>query len=179
MPMPTPLTGFLPIVASAPAACTASTPTPPYFDGQSHWYIDGSVESTGKLNVLTYDTETGEYSHFYGTTRNYVLIDLGYGAPEAYSVQLDGEEIGYMRVRAGMARAEYKGATIWSSGDEVDRDSNAAYFRWEEGELTATPLLHDALQAVEYAYREEHPDAPTDALWTFDFELVRYDHSKD
>ena len=61
----------------------------PYFDGQAHWYIDGSVETTGKLNVLTYDTDTSTYSYFDGPARNYVLIDLGLVAPEAYTVQLD------------------------------------------------------------------------------------------
>ena len=36
----------------------------PYFDGHSHWYIDGSAERTGKLNVLQFDTESKEYTYF-------------------------------------------------------------------------------------------------------------------
>lgn len=33
-----------------------------YYDGKSHYYIDGAVEVTGQLNVLHYDCATGEYS---------------------------------------------------------------------------------------------------------------------
>lgn len=32
-----------------------------YFDGKSHYYIDGSVYSHGQLNLLCYDETTGEY----------------------------------------------------------------------------------------------------------------------
>lgn len=32
-----------------------------YYDGESHFYIDGSVEHTGNLLVLTYDEKTGKY----------------------------------------------------------------------------------------------------------------------
>lgn len=149
----------------------------PYFDGQAHWYIDGSVETTGKLNVLTYDTDASTYSYFDGPARNYVLIDLGLVAPEAYTVQLDGEEIGYMRVRAGMARAEYKGTTVWEDGEDVDFSSNASYFQHEKYELVATPLLHDALQAIDRAYCNENPNAATHDLWPLGFELIPYDHS--
>lgn len=34
------------------------------FDGHSHYYLDGSVEHTGRLNVLSYDTETKRYGWF-------------------------------------------------------------------------------------------------------------------
>lgn len=149
----------------------------PYFDGQAHWYIDGSVESTGKLNVLTYDTVTGAYSYFDGPARNYVLTDLGISVPEAYSVHLDGEEIAYMRVRAGMARVEYKGTTIWEDGEDVDFSSSVSYFQHEECELVATPLLYDALQAIDRAYCNEHPNAATHDLWPLGFKLIPHDHS--
>ncbi len=33
-----------------------------FFDGASHWYIDGSVETTGCLNLLLYNAVTGEFS---------------------------------------------------------------------------------------------------------------------
>lgn len=36
-----------------------------FHDGESHWYIDGAVESTGRINVLRYDVKTGGYE---GTT---------------------------------------------------------------------------------------------------------------
>lgn len=32
-----------------------------YYDGESHYYIDGSVYKGGKLILLRYDTETGKY----------------------------------------------------------------------------------------------------------------------
>lgn len=32
-----------------------------YFDGESHYYIDGSVQRTGKLLCLAYDEESGRY----------------------------------------------------------------------------------------------------------------------
>ncbi len=32
-----------------------------YYDGESHYYIDGSVYNGGKLLLLAYDEETGEY----------------------------------------------------------------------------------------------------------------------
>jgi serine/threonine protein phosphatase 1 len=151
----------------------------PYFDGQAHWYIDGSVEKTGKLNVLAYDTDTADYSYFNGPARNYVLVDQGLVVPEAYTVHIDGEEIGYMRVRAGTARAEYNGTTIWEHGEDADRSSDASYFQLVERELIATTLLHEALQAIDTAYCAEHPDAPTHDLWPVGFELIPYDHSED
>lgn len=33
-----------------------------YFDGQSHYYIDGSVHASGSVLILTYDETTGNYS---------------------------------------------------------------------------------------------------------------------
>lgn len=33
-----------------------------YFDGKSHYYIDGNTLDTGIINVLRYDTETSEYT---------------------------------------------------------------------------------------------------------------------
>lgn len=33
-----------------------------YFDGENHYYIDSTVEISRKLNLLVYDTETGEYT---------------------------------------------------------------------------------------------------------------------
>ncbi|MFC0672993.1 metallophosphoesterase [Brachybacterium hainanense] len=33
-----------------------------FHDGASHWYIDGAVEVTGRLNVLCYDVAEGTYS---------------------------------------------------------------------------------------------------------------------
>lgn len=33
-----------------------------YFDGKSHYFIDGSTVTTGILPVLIYDTETGKYA---------------------------------------------------------------------------------------------------------------------
>lgn len=35
-----------------------------FFDGANHWFIDGSVESTGRVNLLRYDVVTGEYEGF-------------------------------------------------------------------------------------------------------------------
>ncbi len=32
-----------------------------YYDGESHYYIDGSVYKGGKLILLRYDTKTGKY----------------------------------------------------------------------------------------------------------------------
>ena len=32
-----------------------------YFDGESHYYIDGSVYKGGKLLLLAYDEENGKY----------------------------------------------------------------------------------------------------------------------
>ena len=36
-------------------------------DGQSHYFIDGSTERSGKLPILRYDTETGQYAAFLAT----------------------------------------------------------------------------------------------------------------
>lgn len=149
----------------------------PYFDGQAHWYIDGSVEKTGKLNVLTYDTDTGEYSHFNGPARNYVLTDLGLVVPEAYTVHLNGKELGYMRERRGYARVEFKGTTIWEHGT-VGVESEG-YFRTVDLELTATPLLHTALRVLDEAYCREHPEASTHDLYPVDYEFVPYDWSQE
>ena len=33
-----------------------------FHDGASHYYIDGAVEKTGRLNVLRYDVESGASS---------------------------------------------------------------------------------------------------------------------
>lgn len=33
-----------------------------WHDGASHFYIDGNVMKTGEVDVLKYDSETGEYS---------------------------------------------------------------------------------------------------------------------
>ena len=33
-------------------------------DGQSHYFIDGSTERSGKIPILRFDTETGEYAAF-------------------------------------------------------------------------------------------------------------------
>ncbi len=35
-----------------------------YHDGASHYYIDGSIQMDGQLNVLIYDTDTEEYTWF-------------------------------------------------------------------------------------------------------------------
>ena len=32
-----------------------------YFDGESHYYLDSTVEISQKLNLLVYDTETNKY----------------------------------------------------------------------------------------------------------------------
>lgn len=32
-----------------------------YFDGSSHYFIDGTVEVSGRIPVLTYDPTTGRY----------------------------------------------------------------------------------------------------------------------
>lgn len=34
-----------------------------YFDRASHFYIDGTVEQTGRLNILKYSTATGRYEY--------------------------------------------------------------------------------------------------------------------
>ena len=39
-----------------------------YYDGASHYYIDGDVLSTGDINVLMVDTDTDKY---YKVTENY------------------------------------------------------------------------------------------------------------
>ena len=149
----------------------------PYFDGYSHWYIDGSVEKTGKLNVLTYDTATLEYSHFNGPLRNYVLVDQGLGVPEAYVVQLGGENVGYMRERRGYARAEYRGATIWEHGETGG--NSAGYMHWVNGQQVATPLLWEALHEIDEAHCKQDPSAATHGVYTIDFVLKAYDHSSD
>lgn len=33
-----------------------------FWDGQSHYFIDGSTEETGRINILIYDAEGGTYS---------------------------------------------------------------------------------------------------------------------
>lgn len=33
-----------------------------YYDGASHYYIDGTVEKSGKIPILVYDEESGKYS---------------------------------------------------------------------------------------------------------------------
>ena len=33
-----------------------------YYDGESHYYLDSTVEISQKLNVLIYDTETNKYT---------------------------------------------------------------------------------------------------------------------
>ena len=35
-----------------------------YWDGESHYYIDGDVNKTNTIPVLKYDEETGKYSSF-------------------------------------------------------------------------------------------------------------------
>lgn len=35
-----------------------------FHDGEAHWYIDGSVETTGVLNVLRYDVADGAFEAF-------------------------------------------------------------------------------------------------------------------
>lgn len=42
-----------------------------YHDGESHYYIDGSVETTGRVNVLRYTVAGGTYEYF--------VIDPGEG----------------------------------------------------------------------------------------------------
>lgn len=37
-----------------------------YFDGQSHYYIDGSVSASGSVPILTYDEKTEKYSELKG-----------------------------------------------------------------------------------------------------------------
>lgn len=41
-----------------------------YWDGQSHYYIDGTVQKSGIIPVLKYDTETGIYTSFCKIERN-------------------------------------------------------------------------------------------------------------
>ena len=77
-----------------------------------------------------------------------------------------------------MARAEYKGTTVWEDGEDVDFSSNASYFQHEKYEIVATPLLHDALQAIDRAYCNREPRRlTTHDLWPEGFEVVPYDHS--
>ncbi len=35
-----------------------------YWDGESHYYLDGTTVKSGKIPLLKYDTETGEYTEF-------------------------------------------------------------------------------------------------------------------
>lgn len=47
-----------------------------YFDGESHYYIDGSVDTSGEIPVLMYDTETKQY---------YQMSESGARSIEPYS----------------------------------------------------------------------------------------------
>lgn len=44
-----------------------------YFDGASHYYIDGDVPKTGVLNILRYDGATGEYAYLTAPTKEGAL----------------------------------------------------------------------------------------------------------
>lgn len=44
-----------------------------YFDGQSHYYIDGTVQESGEIPVLMYDTDTNKYYRVTETGARIVL----------------------------------------------------------------------------------------------------------
>ena len=43
-----------------------------YYDGESHFYIDGAVEHTGNLIVLAYDETTRKYYNLEQEDRNLI-----------------------------------------------------------------------------------------------------------
>lgn len=47
-----------------------------YYDGESHFYIDGSVERTGNLLVLAYDEKTGKYYSLERENKRLVTISM-------------------------------------------------------------------------------------------------------
>ena len=44
-----------------------------YFDGESHYYIDGTVQESGAINVIQLDTDTNEFYHVTETGRRLIL----------------------------------------------------------------------------------------------------------
>ena len=138
--------------------------------------------------VVTYDTVSASYSSFARAARHYELHDQGHHVPEAYTVKLDGEEIGYLRQRMGEALAEYRGETVWTN--ESSRGVSSDFFVLAEAAqpgtfadnanwipLVPTPLLEEAVKAIDEAHCAATTDAPTHDLYPVDFERIAYDYS--
>ena len=77
-------TGYFPkdiIAGHVAAAEAAGTPEHEgiYFDGASHYFIDGAVQETGKLLCLAYDEQNGRYYELLRTAKSPGKRDRVYG----------------------------------------------------------------------------------------------------
>ncbi len=83
--------------------------------------------------------------------RRFKLVQTCGACPEQYDVYFEDRKVGYLRLRHGYFRAEYRGIEVFGIGTRGDGI-------FEDGERTK--LLNKACQAIDQAMNEDVDQTP-------------------